>query len=680
MKTPKTSKGAGADEPERIAKVMARAGLCSRRDAEQWIADGRVSVNGATLTSPAVTVKPGDRVLVDGQPLPQRERTRLWLYHKPRGLVTTNRDEHGRPTVFEHLPEDLPRVMSVGRLDINTEGLLLLTNDGGLARVLELPKTGWLRRYRVRAHGEISQERLDALRDGISIDGILYGAIEATLDRRQGDNVWITMGLREGKNREIKNILMHLGLDVNRLIRLSFGPFQLGELAEGAVEEVPRRVLKDQLGAGIVSEAGADLKAREGDRAPKMPARSAVPEVAAEARAPRSRRPDAEQTRRRHEADVEHNAEARRDVRSGRKTLSVRAPVRETGKAGQAAQGQKTRGEVAAERKAKGRRDALVERRPRRGEEEAAPARPSRPAPLRAPSGESRFERRLRERFVRRETDEIRELEEMVRRDRQKNRAEPAAGRTGKPAGAGAGRFAGDLVARSTGDRATRSTGDRAAWATGDRAARPSGTRAARATEAGPEARSRSGERPARGTAAVRDEARGGPRSPRGAPAGDRSPRDARGRDGEPRPSQGAERPDRVRRPERETGRRSRDEAPARRERSETAPRDPATPARTRSPGPTGRDGGRPGFAPPGNGPSGRGPRNAGPGGPTGRGAGPKGGASKAGAPAGAPRAGTTAQGGRPGGPKGGPKDGPKGGPKGGPKSGGRGRDADRRR
>jgi len=218
-----------ATGPERIAKRLARAGLCSRRDAERWIADGRVAVNGAVLTSPAVTVGPSDRIVVDGNPLPDLEPTRLWRYHKPDGLVTTARDEKGRQTVFQALPPELPRVVSVGRLDLTTEGLLLLTNDGELARFLELPTTGWARRYRVR------------------VNGIQYGPIEAVLDRQQGSNAWLTITLREGKNREVRNVMESLGLTVNRLIRVAYGPFQLGKLERGVVEEVPRRALHDQV-------------------------------------------------------------------------------------------------------------------------------------------------------------------------------------------------------------------------------------------------------------------------------------------------------------------------------------------------------------------------------------------------------------------------------------------------
>jgi len=243
-------------EPMRIAKAMARVGLCSRREAERWIADGRVSVNGQVLKTPAVEVGPKDRVLVDGKPLPVSEPTQLWRYSKPKGLVTTHSDPQGRPTVFENLPPGLPRVVSIGRLDFNTEGLLLLTNDGALARHLELPATGWLRRYRVRAKGRVTQAELDRLKEGIEIAGVKYGPIEATVDTVQGANAWLTVAIREGKNREVRKVLATFGLEVNRLIRISFGPFQLLELEPGQAEHVKRRVLAEQLGPNLAREFG----------------------------------------------------------------------------------------------------------------------------------------------------------------------------------------------------------------------------------------------------------------------------------------------------------------------------------------------------------------------------------------------------------------------------------------
>ncbi|HEY4473049.1 MAG TPA: pseudouridine synthase [Stellaceae bacterium] len=236
--------------PQRIAKVLARAGLCSRRDAERWIAEGRIAVDGTVLTSPAVTVTPDSDIRVDGKPLPQPERARLWRYHKAAGLVTTHRDEKGRPTVFAALPSGLPRLISIGRLDLNSEGLLLLTNDGGLARRLELPATGWVRRYKVRVHGDVDPARLAALSAGVTVDRISYGPIRARLDRQQGSNAWITLSLQEGKNREVRRVLEQLGYPVTRLIRLAYGPFQLGHLARGMIEEVPGKVLQEQLGVG----------------------------------------------------------------------------------------------------------------------------------------------------------------------------------------------------------------------------------------------------------------------------------------------------------------------------------------------------------------------------------------------------------------------------------------------
>lgn len=254
---------------ERIAKALARAGLASRRDAEEMVTQGRVTVNGRVINSPALDITKNDVVLVDGKPLPERERTRLFLYHKPRGLMTTHDDPEGRPTVFDYLPEGLPRLISIGRLDFNTEGLLLLTNDGGLARTLELPDTGWLRRYRVRAHGDVTQAQLDHLKEGIEVEGVKYGPIEATLERDQGANVWLVFAIREGKNREVRNVCAHLGLEVNRLIRVSYGPFQLGEVPEGQVEEIRARVLREQLGDKVIEKSGAQFdvpkKSTEGD-------------------------------------------------------------------------------------------------------------------------------------------------------------------------------------------------------------------------------------------------------------------------------------------------------------------------------------------------------------------------------------------------------------------------------
>ena len=248
-------------EPERIAKRLARAGIASRRDAEALIAAGRIKVNGKVLDSPAFNVTEKDRIELDSEEIPPVERTRLFLFHKPAGVVTTNRDPEGRRTVFDVLPADLPRLMTIGRLDINTEGLLLLTNDGGLSRLLELPSTGWLRRYRVRVHGKVEEKALADLKDGIAVDGVFYGSIEASLDREQGTNAWLTLGLREGKNREVRNILGALGLEVSRLIRVSYGPFQLGELKEGEVQEIRGRTLRDQLGERLIEEAGANFEA-----------------------------------------------------------------------------------------------------------------------------------------------------------------------------------------------------------------------------------------------------------------------------------------------------------------------------------------------------------------------------------------------------------------------------------
>ncbi len=272
---PATTGQSDRGAPERIAKAIARAGLCSRRDAERWIAEGRVAVNGEILTSPAVTVTADSDIRIDGKKLPEPERPRLWRYHKPVGLVTTHRDEKGRSTVFGSLPAGLPRLISVGRLDLNSEGLLLLTNDGALARRLELPATGWVRRYRVRVHGAIEPGRLAALARGITIDGIAYGPIRAALDRTQGSNAWLTLSLQEGKNREVRRVLEHLGHSVTRLIRVAYGPFQLGHLGRGEIEEVPAKVLREQLGGSFArSETRSAVRRRAAARSSADPVES----------------------------------------------------------------------------------------------------------------------------------------------------------------------------------------------------------------------------------------------------------------------------------------------------------------------------------------------------------------------------------------------------------------------
>lgn len=254
--TDDNDKGGG----ERIAKVIARAGVCSRRDAERLIAEGRVKLNGKVLGTPAVTVTAADTIEVNGKKIGRGQQTRLWRYHKPPGLVTTHKDEQGRPTVFETLPRGLPRVISVGRLDLNSEGLLLLTNDGALSRYLELPSTGWARTYRVRTKGRIDLRGIDALKRGVTVDGVTYGSIDVRLEKdgahrddtgKSGVNQWMTMTLHEGKNREIRRVLGYLGLEVNRLIRLSYGPFELGDLKRGDGAEVTPKELAAALGRGF---------------------------------------------------------------------------------------------------------------------------------------------------------------------------------------------------------------------------------------------------------------------------------------------------------------------------------------------------------------------------------------------------------------------------------------------
>ncbi|CAO3407224.1 pseudouridine synthase [Azospirillum largimobile] len=325
---------------ERIAKRLARAGLCSRRDAERWIAEGRVAVNSRVLDSPACVVRPGDIVQVDGKVIPEPEPARLWRYHKPSGLVTTARDEKGRETVFDRLPPDLPRVVSIGRLDLTTEGLLLLTNDGELARFLELPATGWTRRYRVRVFGEVDEKQLAALEKGPTIEGVKYGPIEAVLDRIQGRNAWLTVSLKEGKNREIRKVMESLGLQVNRLIRVAYGPFQLGKLEEGAVEEVPKRVVREQIAPFFGTPEGAEpaesgtkqrAKARADAAVKAAPAKTAPTKTApgkaaaakADAKAAPKRAPRS--ATKRHEAEAARAEEAK-PARRGTLSLSKSAP------------------------------------------------------------------------------------------------------------------------------------------------------------------------------------------------------------------------------------------------------------------------------------------------------------------------------------------------------------------
>lgn len=255
-KVDQNNDGEKTQSGERIAKFLARAGVASRREAEKLIEQGIVTVDGKTLTTPAFKVTPAMDIRVDGTRIGKADAPRLWRYHKPDGLVTTHKDPQGRTTVFQTLEGRLPRVISVGRLDLTTEGLLLLTNDGGLARQLELPSTGWTRRYRVRAYGRVKPRALDALKDGITIDGIEYGPIRAALDQTQGHNSWITLSINEGKNREVRNVMRHLGLTVNRLIRTAYGPFQLGSMPVRSFEEIPGKQLKEQLGRKICTEIG----------------------------------------------------------------------------------------------------------------------------------------------------------------------------------------------------------------------------------------------------------------------------------------------------------------------------------------------------------------------------------------------------------------------------------------
>jgi 23S rRNA pseudouridine2605 synthase len=312
---------------DRIAKVLARAGIASRRGAERIIEAGRVSVNGKILKTAAFTVTDDDVILVDNEPLAPKEPPRLWRYHKPQGLMTTHNDPEGRPTVFERLPDGMPRVISVGRLDMNSEGLLLLTNDGELARQLELPSTAWARKYRARAYGRITQEQLDTLMKGIMIDGVKTGPIEATLDKQQGDNAWISITLREGKNREVRRALDTLDLQVNRLMRLAYGPFQLGTLARGEVDEVQRRVLRDQVGHFVEIPKGRPTVDLAKPRTKVKQNVRRVPKSAAERR--RAGVAAVEQVPKAKNADKKNNAKWGKEKSAAMKAAKASPPPRE---------------------------------------------------------------------------------------------------------------------------------------------------------------------------------------------------------------------------------------------------------------------------------------------------------------------------------------------------------------
>lgn len=372
---PKTHpEGHGPGRGERIARRLARAGVASRREAEAMVAAGRVKINGRVLTSPAVNVRSFDRIEVDGAPIPAVERTRLFLFHKPSGYVTTSRDPEGRKTIFDILPSDLPRLVTIGRLDINTEGLLLLTNDGGLARVLELPSTGWLRRYRVRVHGRVDPLRLAQLEEGIAVDGVFYGAISATLDRQQGSNAWLTLGLREGKNREVKNVLGALGLEVTRLIRISYGPFQLGELPEGAVQEIKGRTLRDQLGRRLIEEAGANFEAPIIRPFANRPVRAGKSKPAGEAKKS-SAHGEAGRREERPSVNRKEREERREELRD---RLQTKPPVRQDRGAASAGKGERPpKGGRQSRTGGRGERSAPSERRSRASNVWMAPgARP----------------------------------------------------------------------------------------------------------------------------------------------------------------------------------------------------------------------------------------------------------------------------------------------------------------
>ena len=333
----------GGSTPERIAKRIARAGLCSRRDAERWIADGRVKLDGEVLTSPAVTVTVASVIEVDGKPLPAEAPARLFRFHKPTGYLTAARDPDGRKTIADLIPTELPRLMPVGRLDMNSEGLLLLTNDGALKRQLELPTTGWQRRYRVRVHGDVDEAKLTSLIDGITIDGFDYGPIEATLERTLGKNAWLNVALREGKNREIRRVMEHFGWPVNRLIRVSFGPFHLGNLPKAEVDEIKTKVMKEQVGLVLQSATPASQRKRRLTTRQRKPAAAAQTDAKTKGATAGKRPSHRQETLKLKGADDDRQSQPGRSRHKRSEPVSKAKPPRNASPAARSNRGRKTR-------------------------------------------------------------------------------------------------------------------------------------------------------------------------------------------------------------------------------------------------------------------------------------------------------------------------------------------------
>jgi 23S rRNA pseudouridine2605 synthase len=650
---------------DRIAKVLARAGLASRRDAEKLIEAGRVAVNGRIIDSPALDIGPKDRVTVDGQPIPEAEPPRLWLYHKPAGLVTTEKDEEGRPTVFDNLPEGLPRVMSVGRLDITSEGLLLLTNDGEIKRRLELPSTGWLRKYRVRVNGTPDDASLEPLRQGITVDGTAYQPMQVVLDRQQGANAWLTVGLREGKNREVRRAMEAVGLTVNRLIRVSYGPFRLEELEPGQVEEVRPRVLRDQLGLEETpgtSKAGAGKTART-VRALKPTAASAAERPAKPGFAARTGK-----------AGWLADPSASGRPKAGPKGPGKARPIDEPG-AEEAPRPRKATG-AAAKPRAAGTRSAAATAKG------GARPRPAWGDGPRDRAGDGDTPRRGKPPADRSGGDGTRAGKTFGGKPgtqkpwADKTRADrPDAGDSARP------------DRRPRADAADRSTSDgnkggprKPRHAAGDAGPRPSGQRPPRVASSRAEDGDSRARAPRAGTGRPRDTAEDRPRKAPGKPYGKVSTRGA-GADGAKGDRTRSEGPRGDRPPRGKAPARGADDAAPRSRGPSDGPRRStgaaAVPGRGEgAPGP--RPDSKPRSRSAGTGPAGgprsgsatsRGPRTSAskPGGPR------SGAPSGAGKPEGARSPGSKPRGPSTGGPKGGPKAGPKGGPRGGSGSGGRG-------